>query len=207
MESYQLRNNNAAELVAATLNIFKAPGAVALLPTETVYGLFCRWEDQAAIQRIYEMKGRHQNKPLAMFAASVNMVERAGVVVKSTARQLIDAFCPGPLTLVIPGTDNGTVGFRIPDHPFMLKLLKHGGFPLASTSANRSGAANALTVEEALAELHTSPDLAIDAGIIPLGNLASTVVKVDNNGFIILRPGPITESEIALALRDTVSTS
>ena len=92
-------------------------------------------------------------------------------------------------------------GFRIPDHPALLKLLAAYGCPLASTSANLSGLPPAHTVDEALASLAIPPDGVLDGGAIPPDSVASTVVRIERDGaWSILRPGPVTEDMLKSAL-------
>ena len=187
----------ATDLCAATLH---QPGAVALVPTETVYGLVCRWDDHAAVERIYNLKDRSENKPLALFVAAPEQLTRLGVDLPENAIKLATACCPGPITIIIPGQEGKTVGFRIPDHPLILQLLRRIGFPLASTSANRSGRPNARTVDQALAELVGAPDAVVDAGALPETAQASTVVDLSHGDWRILREGPISAAAIKAIL-------
>lgn len=177
------------------------PGSVALVPTETVYGLVCRWDDRAAIEKIYDLKQRSETKPLALFVASSDQLDPAEVILTPTALRLTEAFCPGPITLIVANREGKTTGFRIPDHPLIHQLLRQTGFPLASTSANRSGRPNALNIEQALAELNGEPDVVIDAGPLPADARASTVIDVSGPDWKILREGPITAADITAALQ------
>ncbi|MDD3118472.1 MAG: Sua5/YciO/YrdC/YwlC family protein, partial [Victivallales bacterium] len=93
-----------------------------------------------------------------------------------------------------------TVGFRIPDHPLILRLLRQLDFPLASTSANRSGRPNAQTVTQALAELSGTPDAVVDAGPLPAAARASTVIDLSGKSWRILREGPISAAAVKCLL-------
>ena len=187
--------------VQKAIDVLSTPGGVVLVPTETVYGLICDWEDDLARKRIYELKGRSENKPLAMFAASGEMAEKSGVQLNEEARILLEKFTPGPITVIAPGGDKyPTIGVRIPDHEFIRQLLKHYNRPLASTSANASGMPNVLTPEEATSQLHGTVDLVIDGGQLPPDAEASTVVTVCEKPCRILRQGPISEDDIRIAL-------
>ena len=178
-----------------------APGGVILVPTETVYGLVCDWEDSVARERIYRLKGRDRGKPLAMFALDAAMAEAFGVRLNAAARKLLAAFAPGPVTVIAPGEGlYPTVGVRIPDHPLVLELLRRRGRPLASTSANASGRPNALTAADALAELRGTVDLTLDGGALPADALASTVVDVTGERARILRLGPVSEEAVKKVL-------
>ena len=175
--------------VPAALKTLRRPGAVLLVPTETVYGLVCRADDPAAVEKIYELKRRDRRKPLTLFAADWRAVP--GAVFSPAAVRLAERYCPGPITLIVAGREGGTVGFRMPDHPFILALLKEFGGALASTSANLSGEPNVRSVREALAQLEGEPALAIDGGNLPPGALASTIVDTTGTPFRILRQGAL----------------
>ena len=184
------------------LDALRRPGSVLLVPTETVYGLVCDWRDEAARARIYQLKHRSETKPFAAFLPSVGSVSSCIPQLPDTARIFAETFCPGPVTLVVPDGAGSTFGFRIPDHPFILKLLKAYGAPLASTSANRSGMPAALSVDEALRTIDGEPDVAVDGGILAPGSKASTVILVNaDSSWKILREGPVTEAMLKQALR------
>ena len=190
-------------ILQKALQALSTPGGVVLVPTETVYGLVCDWQDEVARDRIYKLKGRSENKPLAMFADSAETAEKFGVKLNIQARILLEKFAPGPITVIAPAIGKyPTVGVRIPDHPFVLELLKAHGRPLASTSANASGMPNVLKVADALAQLNGTVDLAVDGGTLPEDAAASTVVSVCSGSMQILREGPISADAIADALKN-----
>lgn len=192
---------NAPEAVAESVRILRQPGAVLLVPTETVYGLVCRFDDAEAAAEIYRLKGRDRGKPLTLFIRGINDIAAAGGVPDDRARRLMAKFMPGPITLILPGADGGpAAGVRMPDHPFMLKLLKELPWPLASTSANASGAPDARSCGEALAMLNGSPAAAVDAGPLPEGAAASTIVDLRGAETGIIRHGPITDEAVFAAL-------
>ena len=190
-----------SDLLKKAIEVLSTPGGVILVPTETVYGLVCDWEDDIARKRIYELKGRSENKPLAMFAATGEMAEKFGVRLNEQAKILLETFAPGPITVIAPGCEkHPTIGIRIPDHEFIRQLLKQYGRPLASTSANASGSPNVLTPAAAVAELNGAVDLVIDGGTLPSDAAASTVVTACETPCRILRQGPITEEAIKKSL-------
>ena len=177
--------------------ILRRPGMVALVPTETVYGLVCRWDDTAAREKIYQLKHRDPNKLLAMFATTLSVAEAHGMMITPEMAKVAAALMPGPLTLIGALQENsGTIGLRIPDHPFIQALLAKLDFPLASTSANRSGSPDALTASEAATMLDGDVDICIDGGAIPPGRLASTVVNFSCSPWKVLRSGEISAEEI-----------
>lgn len=189
-----------AEAVKACAKALRNPGSVALVPTETVYGLVCAWDDAAARDRIYALKRRSESKPLAAFLPDIEAASECVPSLPAAAIHMAKAFCPGPITIVVPDGKGATFGFRIPGHPFILALLESFGRPLASTSANLSGTPPALCIDNALSSLDGTPDTAIDGGPLPEDSLASTVVEVSGSGWRVLRPGPITAEAIAASL-------
>ena len=179
-------------------------GGVLALPTETVYGLACRWDDAAARERIYRLKHRPQQKLLQMLAADLPQAAAFGVTVTSLLERLAAVFWPGPLTAVVPAIGAyPTIGLRLPDHPFVQALLRESGLALAATSANLSGEPPATTISDATAHLDGEPDLAIDGGVISVtGGKASTVVSLLNEAPSLLREGTITLNDIQNALKE-----
>ena len=201
MKTYKLDDNNTEDIAMACAEQLLKPGTVLVVPTETVYGLVCRWDDPAGIEKIYQLKERDRGKPLAMFADGTAMLEAHGVILNRAAALLTEKFCPGPVTIITSGLHGHKTGFRIPDHPFILSLLKRIKFTLASTSANLSGTANALNVEDAVKDLNGTPDIIVDAGAIPPDRQASTVIDVSGDEVRIIRHGPVSELEIRQVLK------
>ena len=183
----------AAAALAAALAALRR-GELVIVPTETVYGLAADERNPAAMGKLFEAKGRPPEKPVALLAAGVAELERHGARLPPAAKKLAEKFWPGPLTLVLD-SPAGWLGFRIPDHPVMLALLRAWGGVLAVTSANRSGEPPATTAAAALAVLEPFVALALDAGPAA-GGVPSTVVKVDGAHADILRAGAIAADEI-----------
>ncbi len=171
------------------VSVLLHPGAVVLLPTETVYGLVCRAADKDAVENIYRLKSRDRNKRLAWFVHDWRILDSYGVKLNSTARRLAEKYCPGAITIISETSGGLTQGFRIPDHKLVLDILRKINEPLCSTSANLSGEPNALSPEAALASLDGEVDLAVDGGCIPPDSLASTVVNCAVEPPQILRQG------------------
>jgi L-threonylcarbamoyladenylate synthase len=174
-------------------------GALVIVPTETVYGLAADARNPAAREKLFEAKGRPPDKPVALLAAGVSELERHVAKLAPAARRLAEKFWPGPLTLVLD-SPAGWLGFRVPDHPVMLALLRAWGGVLAVTSANRSGAPPATTAGAALAALAPFVALALDAGPSG-GGVPSTVVKVDGERVEILREGAIPAEQLGVTQR------
>lgn len=200
MKAIRLSPETRSAALAACRAALRRDGGVILIPTETVYGLACRWDDAAARERIRRMKGRDPEKPLQMLAPDLDTALAVGLVDDVRLRRLAQRFCPGPLTIVQKARAGGTIGVRVPDHPFALELLREIRQPLAATSANRSGEPSATVFAEAVANLASPPDLAVDGGTIPASGQASTVVDISVTPWRILRQGPVGEAELREAL-------
>jgi len=164
-------------------------GALVVLPTDTVYGV------AGAGERLSRIKRRPDGKPIALLAADSRQVEAAKAELGVIGRALANRYWPGALTMVLK-TGAAWEGFRVPDHPVTLAILKALGGVLRVTSANLSGAAPALTAAAAVKALGSEIELAVDAGPAP-GGVPSTVVKIGPDRCDVLREGAIPGSEIA----------
>ena len=179
-----------------------AGDGVVALPTETVYGLVTRWDSTEGRERIYHLKHRPASKRLQMLAPSLEVALAAGVADLPALRKLSAKFWPGGLTVVVPNADRtDTIGLRIPDHPFVLKLLRKCNCVFAATSANLSGMPPAINIEDAVKGLDGEPDVAVDGGVITVtGGQASTVVSLLDETPVIIREGAIKIGQIAAVL-------
>ena len=176
-------------------------GNVIAAPTETVYGLMALWQSDSARQEIYRLKHRPADKRLQMLAPDIETAIRAGLKPNAMLQKIADAFWPGPLTVIVEANNGDTIGLRIPNHPFILKLLRELGEPLAATSANLSGTPAAITPMDAVANLDGRPALLIDGGKVTVtGGASSTVVSIVGGTIKILRQGPITLQDIQTVL-------
>jgi L-threonylcarbamoyladenylate synthase len=145
---------------------------VAVIPTDTVYGLAARLDHVSAIDRIFELKGRPRSKPLPVLLPDITAASRLAVLSPEALRMASEEW-PGPLTLVLEtlsplpeiGGDGTTVGLRVPKHPFTLELLRHCG-PLATTSANPSGMATGSTVDAVIEHFDDEVELYVDGGAL-----------------------------------------
>ncbi|NQU17719.1 MAG: threonylcarbamoyl-AMP synthase [Candidatus Saganbacteria bacterium] len=135
-------------------------GGVIIFPTETVYGIGCAYDDQKAIDRIYEIKKRPKDKPLQILVADKKQLDELVAEIPKEARELIDKNWPGPVTIIVAASRGGTIGIRMPDHPIVLQIIKELGKPLAATSANISGEPAPTSVDE----IKIQADLIIDGG-------------------------------------------
>lgn len=178
--------------------IIRAGGLVAF-PTETVYGLGANGLDGEAVNRIFQAKGRPNDNPLILHIAKKSDLRELWKSVPDKARSLMDAFWPGPLTMVYLKRDRvpdevtaglNTVAVRMPDNRTALSLIRAAGVPIAAPSANLSGRPSPTSAEHVRADMEGRIDAIIDGGPCSIG-VESTVVSLVG-GVTILRPGGIT---------------
>jgi L-threonylcarbamoyladenylate synthase len=198
--------------IARAAEILRSGGLVAL-PTETVYGLAARADSETAVTAIYRAKGRPEFNPLIVHVAGVEQAERL-VLFDDRARLLAEHFWPGPLTLVLPLQEGtpvapavtaglATLAIRMPAHPLLQAVLAGTGGALAAPSANRSGGVSPTSAEHVLASFGEEAPPVLDGGPCERG-LESTIVALRENGWQLLRAGPIPESAVAALLGDAM---
>lgn len=178
-----------------------------VLPTDTVYGIGADAFDSTAVAALLAAKGRGRDMPVPVLVGSWHTIDGLVYTVPAAARELIRAFWPGALSLVVRqapsmqwdlGDANGTVMLRMPLHPVAIDLLRQVG-PMAVSSANISGRPPALTVDEARDQLGERVEVYLDGG--PSAQRApSTIVDLAGARPTILRHGPITAERIATVL-------
>jgi len=178
------------ELIRRACMLLKA-GELVVVPTETVYGIAC---DPAHLEKLYAAKERDRGKPVARLAASLEQVKSLGATFGQHGLALAKKYWPGPLTLVLD-TPDGPTGFRVPAHEVPLALARAFGRPIALTSANKSGGADAVSAQEAFQTLENNVVLFLDAGECS-GKIPSTVVQCVDNAVKILREGAVFREEI-----------
>ena len=173
-------------------------GGLVAFPTETVYGLGADATNPKAIERLNQVKGRPPEKPYSLHLYSMDQVRAFVRSVPPLAERLMQRFWPGPLTIVMPGKDGKSVGFRLPDHPIAHAFLRACDLPVAAPSANRSGSPPPTDAKEVLAALGDTFDCLLDGGPTNLGR-ESTVVEIVDGRLEIRREGAIaTEAILAL---------
>ena len=172
-------------------------GAIVALPTDTVYGVACRRDDQRALDRLFALKRRPVDRQVPVLLAALDGARELGLDVDTRAECLAQSFWPGALTVVMPRHEqNDTVGVRAPDHAVALALLRLTG-PLRVTSANLSGEPDAVTADEVARAFAGSELLAaiVDGGRTP-GGRPSTVVDLTRDPAVLLREGPISAADL-----------
>jgi L-threonylcarbamoyladenylate synthase len=184
--------------VTRAAEVLRAGGLVAF-PTETVYGLGADAGNDAAVRRIFAVKGRPEDHPLIVHVASAALLDAHAAQVPRAARLLAEALWPGPLTLLVerssavsPVVTGGrsTVGLRVPAHPLALALLDAFGGGIAAPSANRFGRVSPTTASHVVSDLGADVDLVLDGGPCPVG-VESTIVDCTVDPPMILRHGGV----------------
>ena len=201
------RNPAAIAEAAAAL----AAGELVAFPTETVYGLGARADDDVAVARIYAAKGRPVGHPLIVHVADAAVARSFCASWPDLAQRLVAAFWPGPLTVIVPRADGmasscaggqQTIGLRCPAHPVAQALLRAAaelGVPgVAAPSANRFGRLSPTQAVHVVAELG-SDLLVLDGGDCEVG-IESTIVDCSRDRAVLLRPGTLTRSAIEAVL-------
>jgi tRNA threonylcarbamoyl adenosine modification protein (Sua5/YciO/YrdC/YwlC family) len=182
-------------------------GRLVVMPTDTVYGIAADAFDNSAVAALLAAKGRGRDMPVGVLVGSWHTIEGLVYTMPDGARELIRAFWPGALSLVVAqapslqwdlGDARGTVMLRMPLHPVAIELLREVG-PMAVSSANVSGRPAAVSAEEARNQLGDLVDVYLDAGRCEQG-AASTIVDLTGATPRILRAGPVSVERIAEVL-------
>lgn len=184
-----------------------AAGELVAFPTETVYGLGARADSDSAVAKIFALKGRPAGHPLIVHVADRAGADRFAATIPAVAERLIDAFWPGPLTVIVarrPGladaaaAGQGTIGLRCPAHPvahaLLVKAAEAGVFGIAAPSANRFGRVSATTAAHVAEEFGDSLPV-LDGGAARIG-IESAIVDCSSGRPVLLRPGVLTRERI-----------
>ena len=177
-------------------------GGAVVLPTETVYGLFAKALDEKAVDHVYQLKRRPRDKALNLNVASLADILNFSKNQPPYLQQLVKSFLPGPLTIILEANDKvpywvnsdlTTVGFRMPNHPVTLKLIREFG-PLIGPSANISGQDSGVTYKEILQDFNQNV-IGLEDDAFLTGQ-DSTIIDLSGSKVKILRQGSITREDI-----------
>jgi L-threonylcarbamoyladenylate synthase len=223
----RLDGSDSANIALAAARL--AQGELVAFPTETVYGLGARADDDAAVRKIFRAKGRPESHPLIVHVADVAGAKLFAAEIPPVAQRLIDAFWPGPLTVILPRADGmgaaaaarqSSIGLRCPSHPVALALLfaarDIGVAGVAAPSANRFGRVSPTLAAHVVAEFEdrtedrsehdegervkgAEPLTVLDGGGCEVG-IESTIVDCSRKRPVLLRPGMITRAQIEAAI-------
>lgn len=187
-------------------------GDLVAIPTETVYGLGANGLAADAMDRIYAAKGRPSDNPLILHVCDQSMVHRLVRHITPLEQTLMDTFWPGPLTItfeksaLVPERATGglsRVALRCPAHEVCREMIRIAGVPIAAPSANRSGRPSPTTAEAVLHDMKGRIHAVVDAGPCEIG-VESTVVQVEDDTVIILRPGGVTKEMLEMVANHVV---
>jgi len=182
------------KLLKEAAEIIKSGGLV-IIPTETVYGIAADSFNQKAIERLSEIKKRPKDKPFALAIDKIEEVGELASEVSVTAYKLIYKFWPGPLTIILKGINQPSVGLRMPDNQIALKVISEVGRAIALPSANLAGLPAPENFSSAIKDLNGLVDFAIDSGALKIG-VESTIVDLTAKIPQIVRLGAISGEEI-----------
>ena len=200
------------EGISEAAEILKQGGLVAF-PTETVYGLGGNGLDKEAAKKIYAAKGRPSDNPLILHVSSIEEVIPLVKALPEKAKKLMEAFWPGPLTLVLPKSDMvpkestgglETVALRSPENALTLSLIRACGFPIAGPSANLSGRPSPTEASHVLEDLGGRIEGILEDGAVGIG-VESTIVDLSEDCPTLLRPGAITIEDLEAVLGEKVA--
>ena len=200
------------EGISEAAEILKGGGLVAF-PTETVYGLGGNGLDKEAAKKIYAAKGRPSDNPLILHVSSIEEVYPLVKALPEKAKKLMEAFWPGPLTLVLPKSDlvpkestGGleTVALRSPENALTLSLIRACGFPIAGPSANLSGRPSPTEASHVFEDLGGRIEGILEDGAVGIG-VESTIVDLSEDCPTLLRPGAITIEDLEEVLGEKVA--
>jgi L-threonylcarbamoyladenylate synthase len=206
MEEKQILSINDPQAIATAKKVIWNHGTI-VFPTDTIYGIASNAFDPEGLNKLYEIKQRPADKALPVLIGELSQLDDLVLFVSDRVKQIAAAFWPGALTLILPKgkkvpqrlSPYPTIGVRMPDLDFNLRLLKATG-PLATTSANISGGPNPTSLDDVINQLQDRPDLLLDGGPTP-GPVASTVLDLSSDEMKVLRQGPITLKAINAKLQ------
>lgn len=201
-ERRSLEGSDRKALVAETSSRLKA-GELCVLPTETVYGLAVLPSHKIAVKRARALKGREISHPFTWHLARREDLQELAQNPTPRVQKLLDRYWPGPLTVVMPGKREASVGVRQPAHAFTAEVIAACGEPLWLSSVNRSGEPPLLDAEAICARFQDDVDLVVDDGPSPLGT-ASTVVRAAGAKLEVLREGILSTDEVLRTAADTI---
>ncbi len=170
-------------------------GEIGIIPTDTIYGFVASALLPDAVERLYASRGRNERKPCIVLIADMSDTERFGRTIEREEKQLLEKVWPGKVSVILSGFPDrfsylhrgtGTLAFRVPNVPLLRDMLRHSG-PLIAPSANPEGMKPAETGEEAEAYFGNRADFLVDGGT--LSGSPSTIVRLENGRFTIVRPG------------------
>lgn len=176
-------------------------GRIVAIPTETVYGLAANFSNKDALEKLYKIKNRPQDKPFTLAISKKEIIQDFVLELSPLSYKLMNRFWPGPLTLIFKAKDGNTIGFRLPKNKIALNILDRLNLPLALPSANISGEEPACIGKDVLRDLDGKVDLIIDAGKVELCK-PSTIVDLSERIPKVVRVGAIKKEILEKIFRE-----
>jgi protein-tyrosine phosphatase len=170
-------------------------GQIIGMPTETVYGLATNLDDDRAMQRLVRLKNRPRGKPFTIHLAERSEIFRYAPGTNRFSHNLIERYWPGPLTLIVPSLTGGSIGLRVPGFQLTRDVICTAGVPVALPSANPAGVSPACTAAKLMEFYDGEIEMVLDAGKSKICE-PSTVVRIEDDSFFVVRSGIITEEDI-----------
>lgn len=185
-------------------------GKLVVVPTDTVYGIACDYSNADAVKKVYQIKGRSEEKPLIVLISSLEMLNEVVDEISQKHKSLMEIFWPGVLTLIFKKSSRiseeisaggTTIGVRMPAHKMTLQIIENLGRPIVATSVNKSGMPSLSDLEKINSEFPELP--IIDGGKIMVG-IESTVLDLTGEKAKILRQGTIMKDDLEGALGEEI---
>lgn len=208
MEYISIKNGYTKQNLIDIKEIIKS-GKIAILPTDTVYGIAANALNEEAVLKIYKVKKRNIKKPMNILVSNIEMIRKSVKKLTKIEEKIIEKYFPGALTIIfeksdlIPKVVTGgldTIGIRMPENKFLLELIEELGMPIVATSCNMAGENPDTEINLNLSKIEKEVDLIVDEGKSKIGR-ASTIIKLQDEKIVVLREGPITKEEIEQNLK------
>ncbi len=202
---YNIENKNEFDIAVKEVSQIIKNGGIAVVPTETVYGLAADGMNEKAVAKIFKAKGRPADNPLIFHISNYEMLNDIAAEIPEKAKKLTEKFWPGPLTIILPKKPNvphistgglESAAVRMPSHPFTAELIKACKTALTAPSANLSGKPSPTKFSHCFDDMNGRVDAIVDGGSCKVG-LESTVISFLEETPILLRPGAVTPAQIS----------
>lgn len=203
MEYVDIKNGYTKKEIKKISEIIKL-GGIAILPTDTVYGIVADAENENAVKKIYEIKKREPANPVNILVSNKNMIKQVTKQITHNEEKIIDNFFPGALTIIFEKNEKisqtitankNTVGIRMPDNKMLLDLITYIGKPIVATSCNMANKPVLQDMQEIQREFKDKVECIVDGGN-NINGTPSTIIQIEKNELKVLRKGPISKQEL-----------
>lgn len=211
MKYIKLNEDEIEKIAKEAIEVIKM-GGIVIAPTDTVYGIISDALNEKAVEKIYEIKKRKKSNPCSILVSNKDMLKKVVKKVSLEEEKIIDKFFPGAITLIFEKNEQipdivtsglDTVGIRMPNDKFLLKVIELFGSPIVATSLNLAGEESKTNLDNISKEILNNVDYVIDNGNTKIG-VASTVAKIVGKKVEILREGTITKKMIQEVLEEEI---